>query len=378
MQNTMNKIFFWAFVPIWCALIIWNLISPAQEFSEAENRYLKAFPVFTSTRMIEGDFTSDINAYLNDHFAGRPAWVTVYSLSEYAAGKREINSVFLGSNAMQGDIPPPDGAVAQKNAAGISAFAQETGLPVYVMLVPSSTSIQPNKLPPLASGWDEPAWIADIYAGFPDSVTPVDAGGALRDHGGEYIYYRTDHHWTTYGAFLAYEKLADALGFEPKRQGDFTISTASADFLGTFHSKTGFPLVKTDTIEVYESGNAVEFEIFDGKETAVRSSVYFNEYLTKKDKYSYFLGQVQPAVTIRTGAGTGKKLLVFKDSYAHCLAPMLFSEYDEIKLLDLRFLSARQFDELIDADEFDAALFLYGTDVFSHQPGPSKLLDMAA
>ena len=78
--------------------------------------------------------------------------------------------------------------------------------------------------------------------------------------------------------------------------------------------------------------------------------------------------------TIKTQAATGKKLLIFKDSYAHCLVPMLLGDYSEIRLVDLRYMNTLEFADALEIAAYDAALFLYSTDVFAHQLGAGKLL----
>lgn len=372
-EKTKNLIFFWAFVVVWGAIALWNGVTPAQEFSEAENRYLKKFPKFTVATMLDGKFEDDVNTYLNDHFAGRPYWVSGQSLAEFVLGKREINSVYIGNNALLGDMSKPDEAVTDKNIAGINAFAQEHKIPVYATLVPSAAAIQPEKLPPFAAVWDERGYIDGVYSKLSAAVTTVDVYNALAVNGDKYIYYRTDHHWTTYGAYLAYDALTGPMGLKPRTRGDFAVNVVSNNFLGTYHSKTGFPLVNADVMERYRAGEAVSFEVFDGIETKTYDDIYFDEFLTKKDKYSYFLGQVQPYVTITTKSDSGRRIIIFKDSYAHCLTPMLLGDFSEIRLVDLRFINADKLDTMLDIKRYNEALFIYSTDVFSHQNGAGML-----
>ncbi|MDL2323590.1 hypothetical protein LJC61_00365 [Ruminococcaceae bacterium OttesenSCG-928-A16] len=372
MQNFKNKFFFIIFVVVWGAIIVWNFVTPNQSFSEAENRTLASFPHFTVETLLDGDYMDGVDTYLNDHFAGRPYWVSGQSLMEYGLGKREINNVFIGNNALLGSTGQPDADIAAANIAGVNAFAAQYKIPTYTLLIPSSTAVQPQNLPTFAEDWDEEGFIKTSNVAFGQGVTPVDAWTPLAAHSDEYIYYRTDHHWTTYGASLAYAQLAGAMGL-PNRAQEFTTQTVSTTFEGTYQSKTGFPLVQKDTIELYQAGQATTFSVFNGAEEVEYDSIFFPEFLQKKDQYSYFLGQVQPYVTVYTGAGTGKKLLLFKDSYAHCLTPMLLADYDEIRLVDLRYLNGANIGSLVQAEQYDEALFLYSADVFAHQKVSGKL-----
>lgn len=371
-QTNKNKVFFMAFVIIWAGIILWNIFSPNQSFSEAENRTLAKFPTFSVDTLLDGDYMDGVSTYLNDHFAGRPYWVSGQSLAEYAIGKREINDIFIGENALLASGAPVDEAVSQNNIAGINALAKEYDIPTYVLLVPSSTAIQPQKLPPFAEGWDELTFIQDSYAQLESDVKSIDAWQTLQQNAEEYIYYRTDHHWTTFGASLAYQNLAKAMNL-PDRSNEFKKQTLTESFEGTYQSKTGFPLIEKDTIELFQAGEVTSYEVFDGEKTQSYDSIYFPEYLEKKDKYSYFLGQVQPYVTIKTKASTGKKLIIFKDSYAHCLTPMLLKDYDEIRLVDLRYLNGKNIGEIVEVKNYDEVLFLYSADVFAHQNVSGKL-----
>lgn len=369
-----NRFFFVIFFCIWMIIVVWNLLTPSKVFSEMENRQLAAWPKFTVPTLLDGEYMDNVNTYLNDQFAGKDIWIPSQSLIEYGLGKRENNNVFLGKNALIGDIEPKDETIVQDNIQGINAFVQQyPNMQAYVALVPGAGTIQPQKLPPFATEWDEGAMIEEVNEQLESGIASVNLSDTLLEHNQEYIFYRTDHHWTTYGAFLAYQQIADMMGLPVYQQSDFEITPLSTDFLGTYHSKTGFPLVKKDEMELYQMGTAVKYEVFDGAQTVEYDSPFFAEFLEKKDKYSYFLGQVQPATKIYTQAQTGKKLIIFKDSYAHCLTPMLMDQYSEILLVDLRYFNMPDPVAYLEAQEYDDALFLYSVDTFSHQKLTSKL-----
>ncbi|MEG0753380.1 MAG: hypothetical protein RR461_06075, partial [Angelakisella sp.] len=148
-------------------------------------------------------------------------------------------------------------------------------------------------------------------------------------------------------------------------------------FNGTLFSKSGARGITPDSIKAYDIGSVTGFTAYDGQKNNSYPSMYFDEFLTKKDKYSYFLGENQPLVSISTAAGTGKKLLMFKDSYAHSFAPFLTADYDEITLVDMRYInSTKALGELVDLKSYDDILFLYSTDVFSQLLHVSKLENM--
>lgn len=365
-----NKIFFFVFVAVWAALVVWNFLVPRRDFSEAENRSLAQWPDFTVMRLLDGDYMDDVNTFFNDQFAGRDWWVSSQSLMEVATGKREVKDVYIGDGALLRNYAEEDTAISDYNLGKMNELAAAYGKPTYFMLVPSSTGVQPEKLPPFADEWDEGAYIAQAYAALDDAVTTVDVFGALRQHQQEYVFYRSDHHWTTYGAFLGYQQLAPLMGLPQRGQTDFEVSTLSTSFWGTNQWRTGYPLVKRDTMEQYTSGTVARYVVtaIDGVNFVEKEydSIYFDEYLARMDKYSYFLGSLQPGMTIFTNAQTDRKLLVIKDSYAHCLVPMLLDDYSEIRLLDFR---SNIEAEYVEAEKYDDILLLMSTDVFAHQRG---------
>ncbi len=371
-----NIAFSLAFIIIWAGIALLNYVWPNQTFSQAENRSLAAFPQYSLKRLLDGDFMNDMNTYLNDHFLGRQYWVAADSLKEYALGKREISGVYIGKNALYRHYPNAGMGITLANIQGINAFAEKYSMPTYFMLVPSSTYVLQERLPKLAPFWDEEAYIEKAYDALNESVKTVDVLSTLALERGNDIYYRTDHHWTGHGAYLGYLQLVKALGL-PDRSAELEISPVDQSFLGTNHSRTGFPLVSPDTIELYQIGRAERFETYgqvDGEyKTTQHGSMFFPEFLQQKDKYAFFMGRLQPYVTIYTGADTDRKLLIFKDSYAHCLAPMLLEDYSEIRLVDLRSLVSDDHGALIEAQRYDEALFLYSTDTFSQQMGPDRL-----
>lgn len=153
---------------------------------------------------------------------------------------------------------------------------------------------------------------------------------------------------------------------------DYKSSSVASDFYGTLYSKSGYRNVSPDIIKTYDSGNIEEFFVNDGKEEKSYTSIYFKEFLDKKDKYSYFLGTNQPMVTIKTSNTNGKRLLMLKDSYSHSLAPFFAQNYSEICLVDLRYINTN-IEDIVDIERFDDIMLVYSMDMFIHQNSIAKL-----
>ncbi|MEG1017798.1 MAG: DHHW family protein, partial [Oscillospiraceae bacterium] len=357
MKKTIDRAFFAVFFLLWMVLTVWNGLKKPAEFSENENRYLTKFPSFTWDSFIEGEFMEKVDSYLNDQFLARDSWISAQSISEFAIGKRESNGVYIGKGALLSKTEKPDMKTIDDNISGINAFSKKYALKSYLLIVPDAAAVQSEKLPSFAADWGELAVIDDIYSRAQKTVG-IDAASALGAHKQEYIFYRTDHHWTTYGAYLAYSAYCDAAGLKP---ADYRADKVSESFNGTLYSKSGVRFQNSDTIEAFDTAFDGGCLVMDGADNKKYDSVYFEEYLEKKDKYAYFLGPNKPIITMYGTGETGKKLLVFKDSYFHCLAPMLLEHYDEITLVDLRYLSAGLGD-IVNPTEYDEVLYLYSLD----------------
>lgn len=364
---TYNKVFFAAFIVIWFAAAVYNLVKPTSDFSENENRYLAKFPQFSTEDLFEGRFMLGVENYLNDRFIGRDFWISMQSVLEYGSGKRESNGVYICKDALIDSLEQPNREYVTENVKAINNFIKVTGLPAELMIVPSAAEVQAYKLPKFASPWDQTAEIDMIYSNIENSNT-ISVGDTLKEHKFEYIFYRTDHHWTTWGAYLAYKEYCKAAGITPV---EYKANTVSTDFNGTLYSTSGVRFIKSDSIDAYVYSGPVRCDISNGVTTTSYDTMYFSEYLGKKDKYAYFLGQNQPAITVY-GNANGGKLLIFKDSYAHCMAPMLLEHYSQITLVDLRYVN-KTFDKYFDISEYDRVLFLYSIDSFVNYSDIARL-----
>jgi hypothetical protein len=155
----------------------------------------------------------------------------------------------------------------------------------------------------------------------------------------------------------------------------FNIEHASNSFLGTVYSKVLTNAEMADTIDLYyyaDKDVVKEVDVFNGGEVEQYDSIFFREYLDTKDKYSTYLGSNQPMVTVKTNVDNGQKLLMFKDSYSHELVQFLCQHYEEITLLDLRYINTA-FTELVDPADYTQTLFVYNVGGFITDKNLGKL-----
>jgi len=358
------------------------LLFPKESFSENENRLLAEPPQLTLRNLVSTKFMTDTEDYISDHFIYRDLWVSAKSRMEFLTGKRELNRVFVGKDALFENLDRPNDRYVRLNASAISDFVERVGKPSYLMVVPTSAAIQGNRLPTFAGVWDQKAFIDSFYSEMPQQVKCVDIYSAFLGAANEYIYYRTDHHWTSLGAYYAYNSVITEMGQKPYAKNQFNIEHVSYDFNGTYFSKAKFEGITPDSIDYYHCTaleREVEVAVNNGKNVQKFNTPYFREYLTQKDKYASFLGPNQPVVTVtavtdETHPGTGKSLLIFKDSFAHSLLPFLTLHYDKITLVDLRY-TKNNYENYISGDisDYDQILFLYGISSVANANDPSML-----
>lgn len=341
-----------------------NLVIPDRKFSDQENRMLTQKPHLTWAGIQSGSFMKEFENYYADQFFARDAWISIKLGIERASGKRESNGVFLGKNGHLLEKPnEPDWDGVQKNMQAVSEFAaNHSGLSTTFCMVPNAFSVQSQYLPKDAPVRSQAEDFAKIQSMAGDSVRFVDLTGALKQHASEYIYYKTDHHWTSLGARYGFEALAGTLGID-QPAADYDVYTVAADFQGTLASKSGYHGTD-DTVTVYQPKGGEQEYIVEYADTGAKTtSVYSSEALKQKDKYQVFFGGNHTRITISTTVANDKNLLVIKDSFANCFVPFLLPYYQTITIVDPRYYYD-SIDTLIENNSITDVLFLYNANTF--------------
>ena len=319
---------------IFCLFIggfgILHLLLPDRTFSPVENRNLSQAPAFSWESLVDGTFTSDLEEYLADQFPLRDGWMGLKTRYEYLLGHREFNNVYLCGDTLISHIT--DTSRAQQNLDYLRRLVEKTDLPVYLGLIPTAEEVWRDKLPQGAPAFDQLAYLEEAKD---TGALWVDIAGALQAHAGEDIFYRTDHHWTSLGAYYGYAALTEAMGLEALPLGEKV--TVSEDFNGTLYSTSGVHWLTPDTMETYVEDEGVTVTVNDGASLSTHG-LYVEENLIGKDKYTYFMGGNNPLYIIENpNAATDETLLVVRDSYADSLAPFLSQQYGTIYMIDLRY-----------------------------------------
>lgn len=387
MKNLYKKIMVAVFALFLAIMPILTLIylSPEERpFSENENKYLSAFPKLTYKTYKSAGFMKGFDTWLSDRFFGREDWIILKNKTDAALGKTEINGVFTENDMMMQKWDGYDEELYARNVNSINSFvANNNGIPVYFMLVPNAQEIYRENTPSFAEVGSQKEFIDNFYSSLKGFSGTVDTFSSLMQRKSSYIYYRTDHHWTSYGAFTAYEAAAPVLDYDNFKYDSFTVEHASNSFRGTLFSKTLDFDVTPDVIDYYTLTNnepEVKVSVYKNFNSASREvtydeydSLYFRSFLEVKDKYSSFLGQNSPIVTVENeNAKSDRSLLIIKDSYAHSLVPFLSKEYKKVTMIDLRYINM-DFRIMTPLEDYDQLLFVYNVITFSEDENIVKL-----
>ncbi len=362
----MSKKALWFQTAIFLAFIsiffLMNLILPDRDFSENENRYLEQLPKFSFENLFEGKFTADFEDYVTDQFVFRDGWTSLKARAELLIGKDENKGIFLcdGERLIEA-FEKPNMDDIDFSLSSIDTLAQKSTAKVYFALIPSAAEIHSDLLPKGAPNHSQKELIDYAYSSV--SAHSVDMYSALSDHKDEKIFYRTDHHWTSLGAYYGYTAVCEAMGIDPKPLSDYTEKVVSDSFLGTTFSSSGFGWVKPESISTYvEQGNAVITNYPSG--APVEGSLYVESFLEVKDKYSYFYGGNTPLLTIDTGNDELPSLLIVRDSYMDSMSPFLMEHFSSIHIVDLRYYKT-SLNAYIQQNAIDNILVCYSVPNFA-------------
>ena len=346
--------------------LIINVIVPDREKSVQENRMLATKPKFRLSSLISGDYDEKFEAYMDDQFVGRDMWRKLKVTVDRIGGSRLENGVYIGTNGqLLEQIEVADENHLAANIKAIKSFSEsQSKIPVRMMLVPDAANVLNHSLPALAKPEDQTQMFSMVRKDLGDSVEWIDVSTELNKHKTEKIYYKTDHHWTTLGAFYAFQAAAPSLGIEGDLSGKYVSYAVSDSFNGMLASKSGVNFGEKEQIDIYvpkeEDTDLIVDYVDEGKRS---TSLYDSSKLKEKDQYTVFLGGNSSLLDIRTVSTSTKRLLLVKDSFANSFIPFLTPYYREIVVVDPRYYSGT-INDLMDSYRISEVLFLYSGNTF--------------
>lgn len=361
-----------------------SIVTPTKSFSENENRFLTKKPKFTKENFLSGKYATEYETFITDQFPARNQWITLKTWTERILLKQESNGVYFGKDDYLIETHQASDLDTEQLATNterlIEFLSKATKLlgkeHVKMMLVPTANMILTDKLPPFATGFDQFAYLEQVNEKLSKEQieqVQVDVSDILLEHKKEDIFYRTDHHWTALGAYYAYTVWAKSCGFDLAPLESYNKTEISNDFYGTIYSKVNIK-VKPDTIVIYEPKEEKKYQVEYNLGEKTTDTLYEMEQLKGKDKYAIFLGGNNAVVKIKQYPSRAErgKLLIIKDSYAHCFTPFVLEHYQEVEMIDLRYFNMSVL-EYIDMNGYDDVLFLYNIPNFAKDRNMSNL-----
>ena len=336
-------------------------IAPKKEYSENEKRILAKAPELTLKSLADGKFTKDLESFVSDQFPLRDFFVGVQSYFNLACGRNSTAPVYYGKDGYLIAAPAQLSTdTALKNVQNFQDFAKENNLNATIMVVPQCGFVMNEKLPRIHGEYTD----NEIYKVIEENkgdMTFIDIRKAFdKAKNDVQLYYKTDHHITSTGAFEMYKLYAAEKGFVVNE--DYEVKT-EADFYGTSYSKGGYWLSDPDVIEMWHNKNLkVTVEITEpGKDVVKHNSVFFTDRLEESDKYPVYLDGNHSLTKITNPTAKGGKILILKDSFAHCFSGFLAEQYSEIYMVDMRYYRI-SVSELVKENGITDVLYLYGTE----------------
>jgi hypothetical protein len=322
-----------------------QFVVPDRDFSQQENRFLAQLPklefgdiklgLLKSGNFFNGKFMEEFEDYITDQFPLRDGWIKLKAFCERTIGKKENNGVYLGTdgNTLFPQYTTPSREDFDKKVGYVNKLGANVDVPVYFALIPDKSYVWANLLPKNAPLVDNGTALKIAASLCSKDVNWIDLSQAFS---GDQVFYRTDHHWSTIGAYQGYTALMQAMNGTSVKLDPNDLKEVSTDFFGTSYSSAGAGWVSPDTIHTWiEEGTFDVTWYHDGAPKP--GKLYDTSKLEVKDKYSMFLGGNQPLCVIKNQQIESGKLLVIRDSYCDSLAPFLGLDYSEVHLWDLRY-----------------------------------------
>lgn len=342
-------------------------LSHQRTYSPVEKRELQTRPEISITKVLDGRFQKKYESYLRDQFPGRDHWVSFQTDMELFMGKNEIHNVYIGKNHYllehytEKEFDPQQ---ISKNLQALEKFVGKAkqNADVHVMMVPTKSWVLREKLPAFAPHYKEQKFYDTLQQKLEKGDVLISVEPVLDAHKEEEIYYRTDHHWTTLGAWYAYEQYTKAVGGDLQRaQGKKKFRCISKDFYGTTYAKINYAR-QADKIEIYEPADKLRVVYNMGEKKT--KTLYDVSFLKTADQYSVFTGGNQAVLEITGGIKNGKTLLLIKDSFANSILPFLAEDYEKLVVVDLRQLNVSG-DRLLEMFSPTDILILYNSAQFA-------------
>lgn len=365
-----GKVIFSLLIAVFCLVIFGGGISLVtgedREFSETENRVLAAMPSLSFYSVKDGSFMKDFESYLTDQFIFRDGIIRLKTVADRMVGKTKTGGAYIGKDGYLFSVPTPfDEKRTEELMGKISTFAElNPESRISFMLSPNSSYVYKEKLPDHLTLEDQNYRIQDIEnCTLSEKVEFINLSEVFLSKKDEIqLFYKTDHHWTTRAANIAFSELMKKWN-KSAEDVSFDFLVAADGFRGTLSSKSGV-ISSDDIIEICVPQNSSFTYVveYDGPENK-SATLFDGSKLDGKNKYEVFTGGNHGIITIRTTSPSKDTLLLIKDSYANCMLPMLTPFFAKIVVFDPRY-TQEKLSSVTEENTFSHILFLYNLNTF--------------
>lgn len=356
-----------------CLILVVNIAWPDQKTSASENRSLQTFPEWSLEDIKSGRYTTNLSNWFSDQFVGRNAMIHLKYLTQKTTGTKKIDDVFLGHGTLIEDVSPQNEKQLKRNLKAINQFQETTELSTSFVLVPNAVSVQSNQLPLAASTENQSQKMDEIYSQMNDSIQKIDVRNTLEQHKEEYLYYHSDHHWTSLGAYYSFQKMASDLSLEEVSKKNYTIYNVTNSFKGTLANKTGSVGIKDD-IDIYVPENNPDYIMTDESNGTKSRTIFSSEGLESNDPYTVFLNGNHSLVQLEMNNDSSRHLLLFKDSYANAMISFLIPYYRTITIVDPRYYT-EDLTQVMNSNMFTEVMYLYNYNTFVQDTSLADVLN---
>lgn len=351
-----------AFVTIVVVLSGAFFVTPVNEYSPQEKRILTDTVEIHKADITGGTLPNKIQAYVSDQFPFRNVFVGLYSYFRLLTGANCVNDVYFCKDGYLISAPQElDLKTAEKNIKRFEEFSSKNSLSGSLVVVPGAGSVMEEKLPRFHKGYRDEE-ICSVAENTVKSLSYIDVASVIKEKKDSVqFYYKTDHHLTTGGTYEIYKKIGEASGWETP---DVYKKEIVENFYGTTYSRSGYWLTESDDIEIYRNEKikpTVEIQDSSGEVKKYNDFFFMENAEDGCDKYTIFLDGNHGYEKITSSVKNGRKLLVIKDSYAHCLVPFLSEQYEEIHMVDLRYYR-KPLSPIVKEEGIKEVMFVYGAE----------------
>ena len=358
---------------------ILSFLIPDKEKSVEENRVLAQAPYFSHQTYFEGRFQKKLDQYFNDQFPFRNSLIKWKTASDLTLDIIESNGVIRSKDGYLIErIKNPSQDEIKHDISSLEKFKNKNPkCNFYFLMAPNSGNIMKEKLPRTVHMDDQNEYMTAFFKDLKKiGITPIDARKNLRKNiDKEQLYYRTDHHWTTGAAYLAYKEAHKTMGLDSSIK--YEKLSVHRNFRGTLASKSGFTNGRNDELQIYwpkkhQNYHDSIYNFVDVKKTT--NTFYSFDNLKKKDAYTIFGGWNHSFYTITTPTKSTRRLLLVKDSYANCMIPFLTQNFRQIVVVDPRYYFG-DINKIMVEEGITDVLFLYNALTFASDESMNLMLD---